>query len=164
MCLRHLDVVAEDLVETDFQRRNACAFPLVSLQSGDVLFASVAEASGFVELGIGARPDGVARSEGGRGRVDQRACKEIAEISEKVELVGVRLQQLTRLPSVEPVEAGLHVRQTTERVAEPSEVAGARAVRSGATGQPFDVAHALESFADAFAATGVVCENGDARL
>ncbi len=56
--LRNLDVVAEDVVEADLERRDAGALPFARFDLRDVLAAVLAEVAQFVEFGVVARADG----------------------------------------------------------------------------------------------------------
>ncbi len=47
-----LDVIAEYAVEADFERVDAGSFALALFHCGDDLFAVLAEAAEFVELGV----------------------------------------------------------------------------------------------------------------
>ena len=48
-CFRHLDVVAEHPVVTDFERRYPCSFPFVCLQVSDEPFAAIAKLANIPE-------------------------------------------------------------------------------------------------------------------
>src|SRR5207244_5065625 len=64
--VRHLDVVAEDLVEANLERRDAAALALARLEPRDVALAAVARVLELVELAVVARADRVPLRELGR--------------------------------------------------------------------------------------------------
>ena len=57
---RDLDVIAEDVVEADFQRLDAGAGALARFDLGDILAAVMAEIAQFVQFGVEAGADGAA--------------------------------------------------------------------------------------------------------
>src|SRR5207247_9133004 len=115
--VRDFDVVAENLVEADFERRDAGALPLARLERGDVLLAAVARVLELVELAVVARADGVAVGALGARALDERATELVSQVGEQVEALGRLLERRGAAPRLEAVERRAHVGQSEDRVA-----------------------------------------------
>ena len=98
--LGNFDVVAEDLVEADFQGVDAGAFALALFHGGDDLLAVLAEVAKFVEFGVIAGADHAGFGGGGWRLVGDGlfeffadVCKFIdfvVEIAEEIAAAGLR--------------------------------------------------------------------------
>ena len=67
MGVAHLDIIAEHVVESDFERRYSCLFRLASLNIDKRLLAARVQAAQFVEFGVNTLGDCHAASELSRG-------------------------------------------------------------------------------------------------
>ena len=87
MGIGDLEIVPEDFVVADFQRGDSGPFPLALLQRGDVLLASVAQGTAFVERSIKSGTDYSTVAQQGRGTLDE-PCRQLGrEVREEIELL-----------------------------------------------------------------------------
>ena len=110
--LRDFDVIAEDTVEADFQRRDAGAFALAGFDLGQQLFAVLAQAAEFVELRIVAGPDQPTLAEKHRGLGMDRFLEQLAHVSKLVQVFPKFLEA----SCLEMVEISAKIRENLERV------------------------------------------------
>src|SRR3989442_6449152 len=83
--LADFDVIAEDLVETNFQRGDSGALALALFHRGDELFAALAQLSQLVELGVVAAANDAGVGHLGGRVVGYGALDTLAHVGELVE-------------------------------------------------------------------------------
>src|SRR4030095_10500235 len=97
---RDLDVVPEDAIEADLQRRDASARSLVVLHLRDDLTARSADGFELVECGVHTIPGKAPLADDGGGLIEKRALDQIADVRQIVEL-GQQADQQRRLELAE---------------------------------------------------------------
>src|SRR5256884_8857229 len=102
--VRDLQVIAEDLVETDLERGDAGSLALARLEPGDVLLPAVASVLELVELVIVPGSDRVAVGRLGRRALHQRPGELVAQVLEEIEAVRGFLEQRCPPPCFQTVE------------------------------------------------------------
>src|SRR6266581_282951 len=147
--VRDLQVIAEDLVETDLERGDAGALALARLEPGDVLLPAVASVLELVELVIVPGSDRVAIGRLGRRALHQRPGELVAQVLEEIEAVRGFLEQRCPPPRFQAVERRANVGQTQDGIPQCPQLARGRAPECGTTRQAFDVAYPVECFAQA---------------
>src|SRR5690606_25972454 len=165
---RHFQVVTEDLVVADLERRDAGALALARLERRDELLAAVPRVPQLVQLGAVARADRAAVGER-RGRiVGKGALDRGADVVERVQVPGERGEQrpagqrlrvaaLARQRVPEPRQAG-------QRCAERPQLAWRDAPRRGLAGEALEVADLAELGAQRAAERRVLDQRGDGLL
>src|SRR5947209_1907194 len=83
--VRDLDVVAEDLVETDLQARDACAGDLVGLETGDPLLAAAGNGVQLVQFRVVATPNDAALPRTERRLINQGRVERFTQVGAKFE-------------------------------------------------------------------------------
>ena len=141
--LRDLDVVAEDAVVANLERRNAGPRPLRVFHRGDVLLVRAADAAQVVELGVDAVADHAAVARDRRRLVDERRVELVAEVGEIVEL-GDEAPDERRL---QLGEEHAHARHGGNRLSQRDEVARPGDAERRARDEPLDVVNRLERLA-----------------
>jgi len=85
--LGNFDVIAEDVIETDFQRSDVGALALALFHGSDDLFAVLAEVAQLVQLGVEAAANDAGLG-GQRGRfIGDGVFKKFADVGEFVDFV-----------------------------------------------------------------------------
>src|SRR5437588_238926 len=157
--IRHLDVVAEHLVEPDLERGDPRALALTRLQARDVVLAAVAGVLELVELAIVAGADRVPVGCLGRRTLYQGAAELLAQVLEQVEAVRRLLEQRGPPPAFEAVQRAPRVREAEQRVAQGAQLARRGPPERGPTRQALEVAHAVERLPQAVAPAHVAGEH-----
>ena len=101
-----------------------------------------------------------------RGRpLDERPAQLLTEIRKEIESLGSLFEQRDGFssvyapPALQPTQCPGDVGQSQDRIAQCAHLARRRAPERGATRQPFQIAHAIERFAQPPAAASVVDQN-----
>ena len=157
--LGDLDVVPEDLVVTDLERRDAGALALALLDRQDVPLAVVGERPAAVEFGVYTGGDDAAFAHGPRRSVDQQAGelgvqrrqrvdgRELGEERRGVERRGREIRRRR--------EVGQDRRRGGEAVAQRGGLARSERAEDGAPEQALRITHPREALAQAVAQRGV---------
>ena len=138
------DVIPEDLVVSDFERRNSAPVPLPLLDRRDVLLPAVAEAAAFVQQGVEAGTNHASVPELGGGTFGQRRRQLPGKIGKQVELQLERCQE-TRV-TAERAKSIADSGQPEKRIAEGSELPWCGAAGRGPPGEALEVPYAVERF------------------
>src|SRR6202035_5579247 len=153
---RHLQVVAEDPVVADLERRDAGALAFARLQAQNVALAVAGQRAEAVELGIDAGGDHASFVEDRRGSLFEEALELGAEAGERIERGD--LQEERRLPSC---QLGEDRRQLGEAVAEGRRLPRRQRSQDGAAEQALGVAGPRQALAQALAPRVVAGELAD---
>ena len=151
---RDLDVVAEDAVELDLQRRDPGAGPLARLDGGDAVASARGDVAELVELTRDAFVD-VAAFSRERRRVGaeqagelggERRAEVVALVSEAQE-VGLAGRRTADLPRVRLGERRPELRQRRQRASQHREIPRRRHAEPGAPDQPFEIGDPAQDLA-----------------
>ena len=142
--LRHLDVVAEDAVVADLERRDAGSRALALFHLRDHLLARTADRPQLVELPIDAvaREAAVAREH--RRVFGQRRFNRAADVREVVELGDERSHERR----LQLAEHRAHPRHDAERLPEADEVAWSGGAEGGTRDEPLEVLNGFQRLAE----------------
>src|SRR5262249_7999198 len=116
--LRNFKVVAEDTIETHFERADAGALALPLLEAGKVLLAVAAQPTQFVEFAINPAPYDSAFSQGQRRMFCNGALVALTPIRKIVE----RAVELLPAPRINIAKRGFEPRQARKRRRQRREV------------------------------------------
>src|SRR5439155_205389 len=122
---------------------------------GDVLLPAVARVFELVQLAIVARADGVAVRRLRGWPLDQRTGELLPQIGQQIEMLGCLLERRSPPPRLEPVQRRADVGQSRDRVAQRPQLAGRRATKRRAAGEPLQVPYAVQRFPNPVAASRV---------
>ena len=139
--LRDLDVITENVVEADLERRDPGALPLARFDLRDVLAAVLAEVAQFVEFRVVTGADGRAVADVDRRRVGQRRDDRARTLRAP--------DRAARKYRVRRAESGLRrqprgfgqLRHLIERFAEREQIARPGAADHDLREQPLDIEH-----------------------
>ena len=154
--VRDFEVIPEDLVEPDLERRDAGARALACLQRRDVLLAAVPRLLQVVELAVVTRPHRVPVGELRRRPVHEGAGQLLTEVGQEVEGVRRRFERDGALAALEATQRAAHVREPPDRIAQGTQLTRGGAPEGGAAGQALQVAHTVQGLAQALAPAPVV--------
>ena len=152
MGVAHLDIVAEDVVVADFQRRNARRLALALLDAGQIVLAVEGDAAQVVQFGVHAVGDHAALLNLVVERIGiDLAGDAVAHPFQQVDLSG----QCVQLRVVGRFERGLEQLDGEKRVFQLHQLAGRDARRGDARSDTLHIPHQRHLFAHDVGQIGV---------
>ncbi len=163
LCVRHLDVEAQDVVVAHLEGPDAGLLQVLGLQRRHHLAAVVAQRAGLVEIGAETRSHEAAVAALMRGIVDQRTGEQVGKVAPASRQasgdVGERLRQADAAGAVTQQTRACRGRR--QPVAHGSQVARASALQGEAGDGPRDVGRSPQRAAQIDAQRLVLAQEGD---
>ena len=141
---RDLDVVAEDAVVADLQRRDAGARALALFQLRDDLLAGAADAAQVVQLGVDAVADVAAVADQGAGLLDDVRLDGVTHVRQVVERADERANQRR----VARVQRQANARHGGDRLLQADEIARPGGAERRARHEALEVVHRFQQLAE----------------